>query len=138
MPLLHRPTFDKSVKKDLYLTDQGFAPVFLLVCAIGARYSDDPRVLSDRFDSYHSSGWKWFEQVQTMKRSLITPATLYDLQVYCVRIIQDWFEAQLMTMITAIHRVPHGFFSAVMLVLGWRCYSIGTGCRRASKKTLRC
>ncbi|KIM42578.1 hypothetical protein M413DRAFT_120145 [Hebeloma cylindrosporum] len=86
LPLLHRPTFAKSVLEGLYLTDDEFAPVFLLVCALGARHSDDPRVLLDGFDSKHSSGWKWFEQVQTMKRSLITPPTLYDLQVYCLSI----------------------------------------------------
>ena len=84
LPLLHRPTFDKYVKEGLHLTDGDFAPVFLLVCAVGARYSDNPRVRLDDVDSHYSAGWKWFEQVQITKRSLLTPATLCDLQLYCV------------------------------------------------------
>ena len=84
LPLLHRPTFDKYVKEGLYRTDGGFAPVFLLVCAVGARYSDNPLVRLDGVDSHYSAGWKWFEQVQITKRSLLTPATLFDVQLYCV------------------------------------------------------
>ncbi|KIM34698.1 hypothetical protein M413DRAFT_33089 [Hebeloma cylindrosporum] len=84
LPLLHRPTFDKYVKEGLHLTDGDFAPVFLLVCAVGARYSDNPRVRLDGVDSHHSAGWKWFEQVQITKRSLLTPASLCDLQLYCL------------------------------------------------------
>ena len=87
MPLLHRPTFDKSVKEGLHLKNLNFAPVFLLVCAVGARYSDDPRVRLDGVKSHHSAGWKWFEQVQIMKRSLLAPPTLYDLQLYCVSMV---------------------------------------------------
>ncbi|KIM40773.1 hypothetical protein M413DRAFT_446153 [Hebeloma cylindrosporum] len=83
-PLLHRPTFDKCVQELLYLTDDNFAPVFLLVCAVGAQYSYDPRVLWDGESSYHSSGWKWFTQVQTTVRSLTGPPGLYDLQLYCL------------------------------------------------------
>ncbi|KIM46822.1 hypothetical protein M413DRAFT_440397 [Hebeloma cylindrosporum] len=84
LPLLHRPTFDRSVQGGRYLKDEKFARVFLLVCAVGARYSDDPRVLLDAVDPSHSSGWKWFNQVQTMKRSLISPPTVEDLQSYCL------------------------------------------------------
>jgi len=87
-PLLHRPTFDKDVKKRLYHTDESFARVFLLVCAVGAQHLDDPRVLSDGEDSmYHSVGWKWFVQVEIMnlERFLVALPSLYDLQLYCVR-----------------------------------------------------
>jgi hypothetical protein len=140
LPLLHRPIFDKSVQEGLYLRDKEFAPVFLLVCAVGARYSDDPRVLLDGFDSQHSSGWKWFSQVQKIQMSLITPPTLYDLQRHCVGLILDWVEAQLKTviLITAMHQVSYGFFfSAVMLDPGGRCYSFSAGRRRPSKKSIR-
>jgi len=84
LPLLHRPSFEKSVNEGLHLTDKGFACVYLLVCAVGARYSLDPRVLLDGVDSYQSGGWKWFDQVQIVKKSLLAPPSLYDLQVYCV------------------------------------------------------
>ncbi|KAF8972347.1 fungal-specific transcription factor domain-containing protein [Flammula alnicola] len=76
LPLLHRPI--------LKSWNETFAPVFLLVCAVGARYSDDPRVKLEGYDSYHSCGWKWFGQVQAVRRSMLTPPTLFDIQLYCL------------------------------------------------------
>ncbi|KIM40778.1 hypothetical protein M413DRAFT_167868 [Hebeloma cylindrosporum] len=87
LPLLHRPTFEKSVEEGLHLQNDNFAPVFLLVCAVGARYSDDPRVRLDGVDSIHSAGWKWFEQVQIMKLTMLALPTLYDLQLHCLGIL---------------------------------------------------
>lgn len=84
LPLLHRPTFKKLVEDCLHHENDGFACVLLLVCAVGSRASDDPRVLLDDSESHHSAGWKWFDQVQMMRRSLLSPPTLYDLQFYCV------------------------------------------------------
>ena len=86
LPLLHRPSFQKSVTEGLHHVDDRFASIYLLVCAIGARYSDDRRVLLDGVDSLHSCGWRWFNQVQMVKKSFLSPPTLYDLQFYCVRI----------------------------------------------------
>ncbi|KAF5328400.1 hypothetical protein D9619_013327 [Psilocybe cf. subviscida] len=125
-PLLHRPTFDRLVARGGFLspspgggdaarerereeTGFRFAHVYLLVCAVGAYFSDDPRCLLDagdvagHGDSAHgqesgpetagagagaglrySGGWKWFDQVQMSSRSLIAPPTLYDLQVYAL------------------------------------------------------
>ena len=85
LPLLHRPSFQKSVTEGLHHVDDRFASIYLLVCAIGARYSDDRRVLLDGVESLHSCGWRWFNQVQMVKKSFICPPTLYDLQFYCVR-----------------------------------------------------
>ena len=53
-PLLHRPTFVSDVVARRHYTDRDFAPVVLLVCAIGARFSDDPRVLVEGTNSRHS------------------------------------------------------------------------------------
>jgi hypothetical protein len=61
-----------------------FAAVVMLVCAVASRYSNDPRVLLDGVDSWHSCGWKYFDQVQVVRKSLLAPPTLYDLQFYCV------------------------------------------------------
>lgn len=72
------------VREGLHHKDSAFAGVYLLVCAVGARYSSDNRVKLDGSDSLHSSGWKWFEQVQMVKKSLLSPPTLFDLQTYCV------------------------------------------------------
>jgi hypothetical protein len=85
LPLLHRPTFEKSVADGLHLTDPMFGATLLLVCAHGSRYSDDPRVLAEGSDSPRSAGWKWFEQVNVLRKSLFKRTTLYELQMHAVR-----------------------------------------------------
>jgi hypothetical protein len=82
-PLLHRPIFERALRAKLYLSDGGFARVLLLVCAVGSRYVDDPRVLLDN-GARHSAGWKWFEQAQIAKFHLLVAPTLYDMQAHCV------------------------------------------------------
>lgn len=84
VPLLHRPSFDKSVKDKLYLADKEFACVLLLVCAFASRYTDDPRVLSEGESCERSSGWKWVNQVTCVRKSLLTGPTVYHLQVLCL------------------------------------------------------
>ena len=85
MPLLHRPTFLKGITQGLHLIDAGFGATVLLVCALGAKFSDDPVVLLDSSRSTHSSGWKWFHPVQAARRAIrLAHATLYDLQIACV------------------------------------------------------
>lgn len=81
-PLLHRPTFDSYVSSGRYLRDQGFASVFLLVCAIGARYLDDPRCRLEGDTYAMSAGWHWFNQVQTTRKSLWASPRLEDIQIY--------------------------------------------------------
>ena len=68
----------------LHYADDDFAAIVLLVCAIGARYSNDDRVKVDNSDDWHSSGWKWFNQVEAYQKSYVGSPTLYDLQFYCV------------------------------------------------------
>ena len=86
LPVLHRPTFEKNVRDGLHLTDESFGGVVLLVCAVGARTSDDPRVLIENNDGrWVSAGWDWFSQVQTAQKALVSTSRLYDLQTYCVR-----------------------------------------------------
>ncbi|EIW57140.1 uncharacterized protein TRAVEDRAFT_125896 [Trametes versicolor FP-101664 SS1] len=84
MPLLHRPTFEQAIKEGLHLHDEGFGSTVLLVCANGARFTDDPRVLLEGYDTTQSSGWKWFQQVQMVRKSLLAPPRLYDLQIYAL------------------------------------------------------
>jgi Fungal specific transcription factor domain len=84
LPLLHRLTFEKSLREGLHHRDDGFGAVVLLVSAVGCRFSDDPRVILEGTNSTHSAGWAWFHQVQMVRRSLFSPPSLYDLQVYCV------------------------------------------------------
>ena len=85
LPLLHHPMFEKSLADNLHFRDDGFGAVVLLVAAVGARFSDDPRVALPGTDALHSAGWAWFNQVQMVRRSLFSPPSLYDLQIYCVR-----------------------------------------------------
>ncbi|KAF9049328.1 hypothetical protein BDZ89DRAFT_1033163 [Hymenopellis radicata] len=82
LPLLHRPTFERQIAAKMHINHQMFGGVALLVCALASRFTDDPRVLLDGETSRCSSGWKYFSQVQTVRRSLMAPPTIHDLQFY--------------------------------------------------------
>ncbi|KAK1220853.1 Gypsy retrotransposon integrase-like protein 1 [Marasmius sp. AFHP31] len=89
LPILHQGVFEKSVREGLHHRDIHFAGVLLAVCATGAKYSDDPRVLEDYDNegigkSRLTAGWKWFRQVRLIRSSFQTPPTLYELQLYCI------------------------------------------------------
>lgn len=86
IPLLHRPTFEKGIADGLHRRDEGFGSTVLLVCALGSRWSKDPRVILPGTNSGHSAGWEWFRQVQWVRRSLLSPPRLYDLQISAVSI----------------------------------------------------
>ncbi|KAJ8077946.1 Gypsy retrotransposon integrase-like protein 1 [Marasmius tenuissimus] len=83
LPILHRPIFESKIRQGLHIADQQFGATLLLVCALGSRFSDDPRVFSEPGQSL-SSGWKWYEQVQTFRRSSFDPSSLYELQYHCL------------------------------------------------------
>lgn len=103
-PLLHRPTFEKSIAGKLHLTNNGFAVTLLVVCANGSRYSENPRVFFDGTGSYHSRGWKWFDQVQMVRKSLLASPSIYDMQFYCVSwyILLMTFDLNLLSAIGAV------------------------------------
>jgi hypothetical protein len=82
-PLLHRPTFERAVARDLHLHDDGFARVLLLLCAVASRFHDDPRVRLEESQPL-SAGWKWFRQAQMTRLLLISNPSLYDVQAQCV------------------------------------------------------
>lgn len=83
MPLLNRLIFQTAVSGGLHKRDTDFGATVLLVCAIGSRYSDDPRVRMNGTSS-HWNGWMFSEQVHVIEHSTFGPASLYVLQVYCV------------------------------------------------------
>ncbi|KAJ6567550.1 fungal-specific transcription factor domain-containing protein [Mycena sp. CBHHK59/15] len=85
-PLLHRPTFEKAFAEGMHLYHEGFAGTLLLVCALGSRYSDDPRVHLSHVKYCGTAGWKWFDQVQLAGHPLRRHPTLYDLQCYCLSV----------------------------------------------------
>ncbi|KAJ7732363.1 fungal-specific transcription factor domain-containing protein [Mycena maculata] len=94
IPLLHRQTFERGVEMGVHRWDNSFGALVLLVCAIGSRWSDDPRVLASASTSngeggrtgHLACGWEWFNQVPPAGKHLFGQATLYDLQYYCLAV----------------------------------------------------
>ncbi|KAK7473111.1 Gypsy retrotransposon integrase-like protein 1 [Stygiomarasmius scandens] len=88
-PLLHRPTFERSIKERLHLIDITFGGSVLLVCAVGARYSDDPRVFSEGPGVPASAGWAYYTQVPIVRQNLQLSAkpTLYEIQNYSLSVL---------------------------------------------------
>ncbi|KAF8813792.1 hypothetical protein BYT27DRAFT_7180557 [Phlegmacium glaucopus] len=87
LPLLHRPTFEKSLVLGQHLWDPSFGMTVLLVCAVGSRYSEDPRVFISGDSSGLSCGWQYFCQVPLYRNILLSKSSIYDLQYYCLAII---------------------------------------------------
>ncbi|KAJ7767023.1 fungal-specific transcription factor domain-containing protein [Mycena maculata] len=85
-PIVHRPTFEKAFATNTHIHHDGFADTLLLVCALGARYSEDSRVHLPTVTECGTAGWKWFDQVQLAGLPVSGQATLYDLQCYCLAI----------------------------------------------------
>lgn len=85
LPLLHRPTFEGHVTDAFHLRDGGFGGTLLLVCALGARFSDDPRVLLEGTNEVQSAGWAWYDQVQLILNSCLAPPGIYEIQSYSVK-----------------------------------------------------
>ncbi|KAJ7172925.1 fungal-specific transcription factor domain-containing protein [Mycena crocata] len=82
-PLLHRPTFDRAVADGLHLHDDAFAAVVLVVCAIGARFSTDPRVTPEGADVL-TCGWQYFGQLQLTLNHLFLKPRIHHVQYYCL------------------------------------------------------
>ncbi|KAJ7122252.1 fungal-specific transcription factor domain-containing protein [Mycena epipterygia] len=88
LPVLHRQTFDRRVEMGMDHWDDGFAAIVLIVCAIGSRWSDDPRVLlpASKDKSLLRCGWEWFNQVTPGLAGTHFEGTLCDLQYYCLAV----------------------------------------------------
>ncbi|KAG2014304.1 nuclear protein [Coprinopsis cinerea AmutBmut pab1-1] len=84
IPVLHRPTFEKSVKAGLHLKDRGFGGCLLAVCAVASRYSSDKRVIPEGVTSELSCGYQWFKQLRLFRKSFIRTPSLYELQTYWI------------------------------------------------------
>ncbi|KAJ7091111.1 fungal-specific transcription factor domain-containing protein [Mycena epipterygia] len=86
-PVLHRPTFDRKVADKLHLHDHRFAATLLMVCSLGARHSDDPRVILEDEDDFGSAGYKWYRQVRVIPEHLVYKPDLYELQTIALSAI---------------------------------------------------
>ncbi|KAK6984921.1 fungal-trans domain-containing protein [Favolaschia claudopus] len=82
IPLLHRPTFERDVRSNLYLRNNAFAATLILICAIASRYSDDPSIVAEGM----GCGWSWFNQTLEIPSSignhLFAQTSLYELQYF--------------------------------------------------------
>ncbi|KAJ7776347.1 fungal-specific transcription factor domain-containing protein [Mycena metata] len=86
LPVLHRPSFERSVADGLHTRDESFGAIVLLVCAIGARFSDDSRI-SPPPSQPLSCGWEFFDQLPLVVNHLFERPKLSDLQFYCLATI---------------------------------------------------
>ncbi|KIY44463.1 hypothetical protein FISHEDRAFT_26436, partial [Fistulina hepatica ATCC 64428] len=84
IPILHRPTFEKSVFEGLHLRNHFFGATLLLVCSLGSRYSDDPRTIPEGCQDRLAAGYHWFDQISWLRKSLFVPPSLYEVQMYAL------------------------------------------------------
>ncbi|KAJ7478680.1 fungal-specific transcription factor domain-containing protein [Mycena galericulata] len=82
--LIHRPTFEKSLASGLHLRDYHFGSTVLGICAVSAKYSDDPRVVLEGTSSSLSSGWEYYRQLRPLQKALVRACTLYEAQTLCL------------------------------------------------------
>ena len=85
LPLLHRPSFMRSIEEGLHQVDPDFGATLLLVCAIGCRYTEDPRVVHEITTSTSCTAWKFFNQIHQLNNLHYLPHSLYAAQIYPVR-----------------------------------------------------
>ncbi|KAJ7250039.1 fungal-specific transcription factor domain-containing protein [Mycena haematopus] len=79
IPILHRPSFERSVAEGLHLAEKTFGGVLLSVLAVASRYSTDPRVFVESGAS-HSAGWKFASQLWSVHKFF--EPTIYEIQMY--------------------------------------------------------
>ncbi|KAJ7043879.1 fungal-specific transcription factor domain-containing protein [Mycena alexandri] len=83
IPVLHRPSFERSVAEGLHRQDSEFGGLLISALAVASRYSDDPRVFVTGDNTSLSAGWKFANQIQIRLRKPFEP-TLYEIQTYCL------------------------------------------------------
>ncbi|KAJ7653435.1 hypothetical protein B0H17DRAFT_957451, partial [Mycena rosella] len=82
--VVHIPTLRSTVAAGLHLRDQKCGTVVLTACALGTKFSEDPRVFLEGTNSEHCAGWRWCQQVRPVPTSFLVAPSLYDLQLICV------------------------------------------------------
>lgn len=90
LPILHRPSFERALHSGLHLVDDQFGGTVLAVCAIASLFTNDPRVLLEEAGyPEQSGGYKYFRQLRLTTQSILRDPTLYDVQLYAVRILSS-------------------------------------------------
>ena len=90
LPLLHRPSFVRSIEEGLHHVDHNFGATVLLVCAIGCRYSEDPRISHEITTSTSCTAWLYFKQLHKLHRVEHLPHSLHEAQTYPVRSLHSF------------------------------------------------
>ncbi|CAE6387365.1 unnamed protein product [Rhizoctonia solani] len=86
-PVIHRGMFEKQLKDGLHKRDGTFLRILLLVCATGARWCGDPRVLDERWPVPLSAGHRWFRQLVPGEKSPMEDIKLEDAQLQVLLVI---------------------------------------------------
>ncbi|KAK7063670.1 fungal-trans domain-containing protein [Favolaschia claudopus] len=81
-PILHFPSFSRSVEDGLHLTNAKFGGALLALLAVASRYSKDPRVFVNGDTSLLSAGWTFFHQILNWFVPKNFQPTIYDVQMY--------------------------------------------------------
>ncbi|KAE9390894.1 hypothetical protein BT96DRAFT_757021, partial [Gymnopus androsaceus JB14] len=81
-PLLHRPSFERSVSEGLHLREPAFSALLLSVCAVGSRYTYSPSDSDGKDPS--KSGIRWFNQLPIKQSAFGQSVSLYHLQMFCL------------------------------------------------------
>lgn len=94
IPIIHEPTLRAQIRAGLHTRDHSFARLMLAICALAARWTNDPRVLHETERetleagepnaTRLSAGVKYFNQIRLLRRSMPKPAVLFDIQTYVV------------------------------------------------------
>lgn len=92
-PLLHRESFQRSLSEGLHYRDYFFGATVLGVCAIASRYSVSVNPSDDATGGAITPGWEWFSQIYPPTSSFVSPASLHEVQLYCVRLSLPTFSS---------------------------------------------
>lgn len=84
LPLLHRPSFMRSIAEGFHELDQNFGATVLLVCAIGCRYANHPGVVHELSNSTPCTAWSLYNQVNRIRKAPYLSHSIHEIQVYPV------------------------------------------------------
>ena len=84
LPLLHRPSFMRSIAEGFHELDQNFGATVLLVCAIGCRYTDHPGIAHELSASTSCTAWNLYNQVNRIRKAPYVPHSIHEIQIYPV------------------------------------------------------
>ncbi|KAH7334230.1 hypothetical protein B0J17DRAFT_770600 [Rhizoctonia solani] len=80
LPILHRPLFESQLRDNLHSQDEGFARLLLVICAIGACWCEDPRVVDDQCSAGSSAAYRWFRSASRRGMNAVYRPSLINIQ----------------------------------------------------------